>query len=156
MISLLAGFILLGTGILVNDKIRETFTGRARILSMEERFSFYHAALMAFRERPVWGYGYRNFEPNVLDIKKNYDIGHRHYGAHAHNNFLEHLASTGFMGALSFVLFTLSWLIHSYQREDVVGKISFPVVVSFIISGMFQYTFGDGENLFLLMLLWAL
>ena len=75
---------------------------------------------------------------------------------HAHNNFLEHLASTGILGGLAFVLFCLLWMIDSYRRKDVIGEIIFPVTISFMVSGMVQYTFGDGENLFLLMLLWAI
>ena len=153
---ILTGFLVLGSGIILNDKIRRTFTSFERSVSVLQRVSFYHAAAKAFKERPLWGYGYRNFEPNVVDIKKRHGIAFEKYGGHAHNNFLEHLASTGFVGALSFLFFSLLWLVGSYKREDVMGKIMFPVVVSFIISGMFQYTFGDGENVFLLMLLWAL
>ena len=156
LISILAGCFLLGGGVLLNSKVRETFLSMNRKLSVLQRVSFYHAALKAFEEKPILGYGYRNFEPNVVAIKKRHGISFEKYAGHAHNNFLAHLASTGLVGALSFLLFSLSWLVSCYRREDVVGRITFPVVVSFIVSGMFQYTFGDGENLFLLMLLWAL
>ena len=156
LISLVTGFLLLGGGILLNSKVRETFLSVKRMDSINQRISFFHAAVKAFEEKPFWGYGYRNFEPNVVSIKKRHGISFEHRSGHAHNNFLEHLASTGFFGSLSFLLFSLSWLVSCYRREDIVGRISFPVVVSFIVSGMFQYTFGDGENLFLLMLLWAL
>lgn len=93
-----------------------------------------------------------NFEPNVTAIKKRHAIERPGIGGHAHNNFLEHLASTGFMGALAFLLFTLVWLWRTYQHQQLL----FPFVVSFIVSGMTQYTFGDGENLFLIMSLFAL
>ena len=156
LISILMGCLILCGGIVFNEKIKETFTSFDRMESVRQRISFYHAAWRAFEEKPVLGYGYRNFEPNMVDIKKKYGIAFENSGGHAHNNFLEHLASTGFIGALSFLLFSLLWLVNSYKREDVVGKITFPVVVSFIVSGMFQYTFGDGENVFFIMLLWAL
>ena len=76
--------------------------------------------------------------------------------AMAHNNFLEHLASAGIFGALAFILFSVLWIWDGYRREDVVGRIMFPVSISFSVSGTVQYTFGDGENLFFLMLVWAL
>ena len=146
----------MGIGVVSNDKVRETFTSLDRMESVRQRISFFHTAWKAFEEKPVLGYGYRNFEPHVVSIKKQHGIALENHGGHAHNNFLEHLASTGFVGAVSFLLFSLLWLVNSYKREDVVGKITFPIVVSFIVSGMFQYTFGDGENMFFIMLLWAL
>ncbi|MCY4523551.1 MAG: O-antigen ligase family protein, partial [Halobacteriovoraceae bacterium] len=121
------------------------------------RLEFFETAYHAFKERPFWGFGYRNFEPNVIDLKKKYNITMApDMAGHAHNNFLEHLASTGIIGALAFLLFCLFWTIDSYKRKDIAGKIIFPVTISFMVSGMLQYTFGDGENLFLLMLLWAI
>ena len=152
----LGGCLLLGGGIVLNKKIRDTFMSVERKISIHQRISFFRAALKAFEERPLLGYGYRNFEPNSVDIKKRNGIAFENRSGHAHNNFLEHLASTGFVGVVSFLIFSLLWLVSSYKREDVVGRITFPVVISFIVSGMFQYTFGDGENVFFIMLLWAL
>ena len=122
-----------------------------------KRLAFFKTAYHAFKERPFWGYGYRNFEPNVAKLKKKYNIPVApDMTGHAHNNFLEHLASTGIVGALAFILFCLLWMIDSYKRREITGRIIFPVTISFMVSGMVQYTFGDGENLFLLMLLWAI
>ena len=76
-----------------------------RIGSDDQRISFYKAAYAAFQEKPLLGYGHRNFEPNSKDIKIRHGISHAFYGGHAHNNYLEALASTGFLGALFFILF---------------------------------------------------
>lgn len=109
-----------------------------------QRIAFYKSAYMAFTEKPLFGYGYRNFEPNVPTIKKRYNIEWPELGGHAHNNALEHLGSTGALGFIGFVIFSLLWLKNSYR-----DPILFAFVMSFSLSGLFQYTFGDGENLFL-------
>jgi len=119
--------------------------------SNDQRISFAKTAIVAFKEKPIFGWGYRNFEPNVKALKKKYHIAYEYFGGHAHNNYLEHLASTGILGFLAFALFTFFWLLESYKRDDLIARITFPFVASFIVSGLFQYTFGDGENLFLIM-----
>ena len=148
--------LISGTIFFSSSKVRSTFLDRS--VSNYERIAFYETAYVAFKEKPIFGWGYRNFEPNMKDIKKKYDISFPHSGSHAHNNILEHLASTGILGVIFCISFYLFWLIESFKRDDndVIGKIAFPFVVSFIISGMVQYTFGDGENLFLIMSFWAL
>ena len=42
-------------------------------------------------------------------------------------------------------------MMELYRRDDPFGKIVFPFVIALFISGQFQYTFGDGENAFLIM-----
>ena len=154
LLAMLAGMLLLGGGLLTSPKVRDTFFKRSG--SNSQRIAFFRSALAAFGEKPWFGYGYHNFESNVLAIKARHSIPWPDHAGHAHNNFLEHLAATGAPGAIAFILFCLSWIIDCWRRRDVLGKIIFPVTVSFVVSGAVQYTFGDGENLFLLMLLWAL
>jgi O-antigen ligase len=138
----------------VSPKVQQTLLERGT--SNQQRLAFYETALRAFQENPVFGLGYRNFGPNVTEIKERYDIAYPNFASHAHNNFLEHLATTGFIGAIFFLLFHFFWLFETYTRDDLYGKIVFPFVVSFCVSGLFQYTFGDGENLFLILGIYAL
>lgn len=154
LISGLLGVLLLLAISFFTNRGREMFFERK--VSNNGRVYFYQAAYRAFLEKPVFGYGYRNFEPNVPKIKKRYNIKRPDFGGHAHNNLLEHLASTGIIGFMCLLLWKCYWVVESYRREDFIGKISLPFAVSFIGSGLVQYTFGDGENLFLILSFWAL
>ena len=102
------------------------------------------------------GWGFRNFEPNTVKIKEKYNIANTTYGGHAHNNLLEHLASTGIIGFVLVGFFHLFWLLEMWRRDDWIGDMILPFVVSFTVAGLFQYTFGDGENLFLITAIYAL
>lgn len=135
---------LSGGAFLGSQKIRDTFMNRQG--SNDQRIAFFKTAYAAFKEKPLLGFGYRNFEANSREIKKRHNIGHQHFAGHAHNNALEHLASTGALGFVAFIVFCLLWLKESYREP-----ILFAFVMSFLISGLFQYTFGDGENLFLIL-----
>ncbi|MCR9203954.1 MAG: O-antigen ligase family protein [Halobacteriovoraceae bacterium] len=138
IIALLGGGVFLGS-----EKVRNTFMNRGE--SNQQRIHFFQAAYAAFKEKPLLGFGYRNFVANSIDIKKRHGIGSQHFAGHAHNNALEHLASTGILGFLAFIVFCLLWLKEAYEEP-----ILFAFVMSFLMSGLFQYTFGDGENLFLI------
>lgn len=139
---------------LFSEKVQDTLSSRAT--SNNQRLAFYEAAYKGFKEKPVFGWGYRNFEPNMKEVKKRYNIAYPTFGSHAHNNILEHLASTGALGVFACIAFFILWLSEVYRRDDLIGKMMFPFVISFLTSGMVQYTFGDGENLFLIMGLWGM
>jgi len=151
-IGILAVAILFGA----SQKVRETFFSKNRSESTTVRLSFYKTAWYAFKERPLFGLGYKNFEPNVANIKAKYKIDRPHNIGHAHNNFLEHLASTGIIGFIIVMLFHLAWLKESYFDPGLFGIIVFPFLIGFIVSGTVQYTFGDGENLFFVLGLFSL
>lgn len=148
------GAVIFAATFVFVPKVKKMFLQRSH--SNLQRLAFYETAYKAFLERPLFGWGYKNFEPNVKELKNKYKIAYPTLGGHAHNNFLEHLASTGIIGFFIVILFHLSWLREMYARDDLVALISFPFVINFTISGMFQYTFGDGENLFLVMGIYAL
>jgi O-antigen ligase len=142
--------LLLSSAFAFSNKVSDVFTQRSD--SNMQRLSFFEAAYYAFSERPVLGLGYRNFEARVTELKKKYKVPFPNFAGHAHNNFLEILATTGFIGAFFFALFCISWLFESYRFHS----ISLPFALNFIISGTVQYTYGDGENLFLILNFWAL
>jgi len=121
-----------------------------------QRIAFYQTSLKAFQERPLIGWGHKNYEPNVKKLKKKYAISYPEFGADAHNIFLEVLASTGIVGLICFLYFLFSWLREAIIFDSIIHNISFPFVISLGVSGMVQNIFGDGENLFLIMLMWSL
>lgn len=148
---------LLSSGLyLSSSKIQNMFNSGSRGHSNLIRISQWQTAWMAFKSQPILGVGYKNFEPQVKAFKKKWNIGHAYFSGHAHSNFFEHLAATGFLGFLVLLLFHLFWLIEMYRRDDLWGQLMFPVVIAFFISGQVQYTFGDGENLFLILTLFSL
>jgi len=142
-------FLTLGGAFIFSNKVQDVFTKRQG--SNQQRLDFFKAAYRAFEEKPMLGFGYRNFEANSKKIKKRHGIGSEFFGGHAHNNALEHLASTGALGFFAFIFFVLSWLRYTYKEP-----VLFAFVMSFSISGLFQYTFGDGENLFLILGIFSL
>ena len=139
-----AGAIFTGS-----QTVRDTVLKRKG--SNAQRIAFYQTAYKAFSERPLFGFGYKNFESNSKDLKEKYNIPFKYQSGHAHNNFLEHLASTGAVGAIAFLAFCLFWGIETYKYSF----LGFPFFIGFFTSGLFQYTFGDGENMFLIMAVWA-
>ncbi len=121
-----------------------------------ERLSQWRAALAGFKERPIFGFGYLNFESQSIPLKLKYGIEASYYGGHAHNNYLEALASTGIFGFLLFMLWQIFWLVEMYKRDDLIAKLAIPFIVAFIVSGQTQATFTLGANLFFIMSVYTL
>ncbi len=137
-----------------NESFRRMFTERGS--SNDQRISLYKGAYYAFQESPLLGLGYRNYEDQSVRIKKQYGIDLQvHFAGTAHNNFLEHLASTGILGFIAMILFHLFWLIEMVKRKDLIGQITIGFIVSLIVSGQVEYTLGDGETLFFLMFIYS-
>ncbi len=153
-ISLLLPLLLSAT--LLIPQVRHELFNKSRTSSIQVRLSQYKAAFYAFKEHPLFGIGYKNFEANSKQIKRRYHIAHEGFGGHAHSNFFEHLASTGILGLIALLLFHFFWGKELLQRKDLLGTILFPCVIALFISGQFQYSFGDGENSFLIMALWLI
>lgn len=145
--------------------------GRNRIprymqLHSDLRLSQWRAASLSFLERPVLGWGYRNFEPLSASLKERYgfekDLVKRrgepdrvvHFQGHAHNIFLEAFASMGFAGGIALLAFALSWLREACLSRHALFLV--PPVLAFIVSGLFENTFYDSEVLNCILLLWVL
>lgn len=126
------------------------FAGKSmsRHESDQGRISQWKAAIAGFKERPVLGLGYLNFESMSQPLKVKYHIEGTEFGGHAHSNYFEALASTGFIGFLFFMLWQISWFIEMYKRNDLVSNIALPFIISFIVGGLTQATFSLGANLF--------
>lgn len=119
--------------------------------SDNERISQWQAAIKAFEERPILGYGYLNFEHHSTEIKKRYGISNVDFGGHAHSNIFEMLASTGFLGLTAFILWVGFWFWEMYKRDDTIGNISMAFIAVFLAGGMTQSTISLGINLFFIM-----
>ncbi len=127
--------------------------------SDQARVGCWRGALAAFEERPVLGYGYKNYEKHSSEIKKRYNFPPEqrpNFKAHAHNNFLEILATTGTLGFLSFMSWIIFWGIDLWRRKDTVAQMVFPFIICFVVGGFTQVTFNDSENAYLFLLVFAL
>ncbi len=124
--------------------------------SNEERLGCWLGAIKAFQEKPVLGWGYLNYEPHSKSIKQKYGLPHPEFGGHAHNDFLEILATSGVLGGISFLAWIFLWLREIKMRKDLGTSLVTPLWVAFLVSGLTQVTFNDGENTFFLMLLYSL
>ena len=120
-----------------------------------DRVALYQAAWYAFKERPWTGLGFRNFEPHSSRIKKKHGLADADFSGHAHNNFGEFLAGTGFLGFLFLLLFHIFWFVEAFKRKDILGQTIPAVVIGFFASGQFQSTITDAEVMFLIMLLYG-
>jgi len=127
-----------------------------RKTSNEERVGSWLAAIKAFEEKPVLGYGYLNFEPYSREIKERYHLPAAYFGGHTHNDTLEILATSGALGVICFILWVGFWILETLRRKDLGTKLVIPFIVAFLASGLTQVTFNDGENAFFLMIVYAL
>lgn len=149
-LSICCGLVLLGAAayFVAGDKV-------IRPQSERERISQWMAAIYAFKERPILGYGYLNFEPYSGEIKERYNLGSVKFVSHAHNNFLEMLGGTGILGFLAFVAWLIFWFKEMLAKDSVVAKISVPFIIVFIVGGLTQSTVSLGINLFFVMAAWS-
>ena len=110
LLSFSVGLLFVG-GLKVSNLDKE-FVGEKRAHSNTQRIAFFKAAYLSFIEKPMFGLGYKQFEFNVLDIKKRHNIAWTDKAGYAHNNLLEHLASLDFLERWRFVLFSIFWFIE--------------------------------------------
>lgn len=134
-------------------KVQETFMNRQT--SNDERIGSWRAAIKAFEERPLLGYGLLNFEPHSSELKIKYNLNNAYFKGHAHNIFLEFLATTGIIGFGSFVLWLIFWFCEMYQRNDIIALVAMPVIISFSVAGLTQSTFVLADNTFFMTAFYA-
>lgn len=127
-----------------------------RSSSDTQRISQWKAAAEAFKERPVLGYGYLNFEPHSAEIKRRYNFGELTLSSHAHNNFLEIAADAGILGLFFYLAWILFWIKETYKGQSLASKIGFPFILVFIVGGLTQATISLGINLFFILAAYAI
>ncbi|RZF23062.1 O-antigen ligase family protein [Halobacteriovorax vibrionivorans] len=75
------------------------------------RIALFKTALRMYEDKPVLGYGLRNYEAVCPDIQNENDIKPRFCKEHSHNQFLDAMAMTGSIGTIAYVLFFGGWLL---------------------------------------------
>jgi len=132
------------------------------------RFAQWKTAAVTGIENPVFGIGYRQFEKQSRDLKQAYGFpydvtwrideegnpvrGWLH--SNAHNNYLEAFASTGIFGMLALLGFLLCWLREVWKDPDT--RLLFgPAIIGFLVAGIFENSFTDGEVTTLVMMFYV-
>jgi len=120
--------------------------------SNEDRRVLWKANLEMFNDYPWIGIGYQQNEPRTQEYYKKLGITHE-FGGHAHNNYIQMLATTGILGFFCYMLFILSFLLmtqrlwsdipetHFWHRVIVLGALGSQV--AFHVGGLTQWDFGD-------------
>lgn len=138
----------------------------ARYLNVKSsiRVNQWRAAAMSFAERPVFGWGYRNFEPHSAELKERYGfekdtvrrLGEKpqviYFEGHAHNNILETFASIGVFGGIAFLGFCYAWVRE--MRRSRYALLFVPLIGAFFVAGLFENTFYDSEVLNCILLIY--
>lgn len=120
------------------------------------RLSMWETALVAYKERPVFGWGYLNFEQHSRDIKIRHNIVHQEFGGHAHNSILEVMATTGTVGLIAFLAWIGFWVRELIMRTDKLAQVELAALCAVFVGGLTQSTIGLGINLFFIMLIYSL
>jgi O-antigen ligase len=144
--GVLAMIVIASASYFFLPKVYETFNNRQQ--SNDERIGSWKAAIKAFEERPFLGFGLLNFEPHSSELKHKYQINNPDFKGHAHNIFLEFLATTGGIGFTLFLAWLTFWIMEMYARVDLVSNIAIPVIVAFMVGGLTQSTFVLADNTF--------
>ncbi len=142
---------------------------RARSNSDGCRVKILNTHWRMFKEFPILGGGYRD---NLRDIKPYWpenNIGPcrhlRDHGNHAHNQYLNVLATTGLLGFICFTFFHLYFLtltvrlIKKYKTDTTMYPVSVSLLcmqVFFMISNLTETSFEYGKVRTVLLVAWGL
>lgn len=151
----IATTVVLSAGIvhLVDNKF---YTNHViRMSSNQIRIGCWLGAVAAFKEHPVLGIGYRNYQELSVDIKTRHQIQEADFYGHAHNDYLEVLAGTGIIGFIFYIGWLLLWLKDSYE-DDLISNLVRSAIITFAIGGLTQSVTLDNENLIFVLTIYAL
>lgn len=154
----LVGLVLFALGSVGAALINKDFVPNQVIRdgSNAERLGCWMGAWQAFKNKPVLGYGFLNYDPYSTEIKKEHQFPRPDFQGNAHSDLLELLASTGVFGFFFFILWIVTWSRDLALRGKLTRALVMPFVVAFLISGLTQVTFTTSENLIFLMAVYAL
>lgn len=117
-------------------------------LSNKSRIVMWQTGWQMFLGHPLTGVG----DNEITKVYKMYkDIEYDSEGSHLHNNFIMILATTGIFGFIAWITFFILilrkfFMFYKSQDDHLVKLISLGgilLMISFFISGFFEWSFGD-------------
>lgn len=140
------------------EGVQERLGSIAKPAANSGRSFIWQANLDMARERPLLGWGYGNYKHFRTPYYQRYPGADRK--AHAHNNFLQVWVESGLLGlsaflALFWVMLRRGWQVYRRLSLEPYKSLAFGGflgLIGFLIGGMTQYNFGDGE---VVIVLWA-
>lgn len=139
-------------------------------VSNSDRIALWRANWEIFKKNPIIGVGFRQNSSHVFGEYKALGI-ETDFISHAHNNFLSVLAGTGIIGFLLFMwlMSKLTWITlkeiiaqnrekrENYNREDLSVLVgAFGAMVCFLVGGLTESSFYDGETMHMFIVVVAL
>jgi len=127
--------------------------------SNHSRIVMWQTGIKMFKDHPVTGVG----DNEITQVYKMYKTPETQgEGSHMHSNYMQILVTSGILGAIAYILFHLAFFIKQTKyysalndgndRLLIFGTIL--MMISFHISGIFEWNFGDWEvfNVFMYLL----
>ncbi len=123
------GAILLMSYIILFTSIGSRFVGffdtseGANLLTLNGRDQIWEIAFLEWRQSPIFGYG-----PGFLDFAHRSSIGMLN-ATHAHNQFVDDLARSGLVGAVSLIFYAAVILMESLRHCKVTQGLSIGLLI---------------------------
>lgn len=153
-----AFFITLSAGLLynLNSSVRESTQAAFSENSNknEDRKNLWHINLEMFRDHPWVGVGYNQNEPLAQSYYDKLEIKNAPV-SNAHSNYVQLLATTGFLGFTFYTLIIIVFLLmtarlfsiipttHYWHRVFALGALG--AQVAFHVGGLTHWNFGETE-----------
>lgn len=111
------------------------------------RLDMWKAGLEAFKDAPVFGYGFRNENKVVSEYSKNNKELIRSK-THLHNEYITHLVSAGMIGLVAILVFFIAPLrillkYHIENQENLNSKIGVLVIVGYMTFGLTHISISE-------------
>lgn len=144
IIAVLAiGFVFL----VKNTRFKNVFQNLSNASNIEQvdlRFSLWHNAAIAWKDKPIFGYGIGDSKEAIAKVHKQRNITEAvDYNLNAHNQFLETLIQTGIVG---FILLCALFAVAMYQsikkKQELIFLFLMITIVCFIFESMLQRLTG--------------
>jgi O-antigen ligase/Tfp pilus assembly protein PilF len=126
-----------------------TFSNISADFSLDSRFKYYSSAIQSFLEKPLFGKGIGSWEYESIKYAKE-DLTDYVVPYHAHNDYLEILAETGFLGFVLYfgiIIIPLIYLFKYFFNKNTSKELKlFSVffiasLVVYLIDSMFNFPF---------------
>src|SRR3989344_2518831 len=127
--------------------------------SLQNRLIVWAAGLRGFRERPLVGWGWENYQAAFnahFDPAITRDIGSRPWYDRAHNVVVEILTTTGILGLLTYAaIYIAAWyLLRVARKKEKITNAEYALAVAFGVAYVFQNLFVfDTLNSYLMLIL---